>query len=706
MSKHIVVVVICLLSSAAAAPGAQPADGATPARLLSALQAQLAGGELEAARQTARRYVVLDAGNAAVWYNLAGLEEHAGDRDAAADAFSHAVAAGFDDFRAAEADDDLGGLRQDPAFVAHREAARRAWREQARAHEVLLTAGAWSPWRDLAERDASADAPTVRARWRCTDQRLEVEAQIKETHRADILPPWHGGAGLVIAVGAPAVAGDGDAARWREVALGLQDKRPAGALLFGRWQELADLAPKLKYDPVADALVYAAALPWSALAPHHPLLDDTLLINVTYFSLLPTGGSARAALVRDPGTGDAAAGWRRGATLQVNWPPESGPLLRVRAEDAVVASGVMRARAVVVAPRAGKASWRAAAPLTGQGNVVLRAGKQGVPLTLPVPDASGPLTLDVSLTMPEGASLSATEALVKVPAGWIDRARAAVPSLPAGERSSVSERLDAIVRELAARHPQDPVGPLGTTVAEVDALLARAAATGTTLPAAGPYLAILPDDDAGVGPQVALQLPAGFRRDADHLLLLLFVHAPGVETRGADVGIRSLAELAPKLGVAPDRVAVAVPLASSPAPLAAEAAAALVGRTVAWARALMPGVPIAIAGIDAYAAPVLQASLRPAPDLAGVLLMTGQDFDAWPGQDDAALRDILSRADRRMPYGWIRFREEAGPRDRALDVVRVMREVGISLATVQEVPGDLNPAQAWGRATVWASGLP
>ncbi len=250
------------------------------------------------------------------------------------------------------------------------------------------------------------------------------------------------------------------------------------------------------------------------------------------------------------------------------------------------------------------------------------------------------------------------------------------------------------------------MGALGSTVAEVDALLARAAASGTTLPAAGPYLAFLPAAGDAPPQRCAVHVPAGFVRDGRHRLLLLFLHAPGQEARGADLALRALNEMAPQLEVDPARVAIAIPVAAGPTPPDIDAAGEVVARTIAWARAVMPEVPLALAGVDAYATPVLQASLEPPVPLSGVLLVTGQGFAPWPGADDLALRAILAGADRRLSYGWIRFPDEAGPDDRALDVIGAMRETGLALHTVQEVPGDLHVSQAWGRAVIWAAGLP
>ncbi len=286
----------------------RPAAAQDTRALLGTLQSQLRAGQLEAARETARRYVALDGANPLVWYNLAGLEERAGDRAAAIAAFERAVAAGFDDFRAAEADADLGGLRQDRAFVALRDASQTRLRERCAGREVLLTAGTWSPWRDLTDRDGGDGTPTARLRLRCTGESLEIEAEVHDANPADVLAPWQGGAGLVVAVAAADEAGGSDGTRFQEVALGLQQKLPVGAILVGHWQQLVELAPKLRYDPATKGLVYLAKIPWSALAPHDPLLDDELRLNVTYVSLRREGGRAHAALLDDP-----AAGRRRRA---------------------------------------------------------------------------------------------------------------------------------------------------------------------------------------------------------------------------------------------------------------------------------------------------------------------------------------------------------------------------------------------------------
>jgi hypothetical protein len=685
--------------------GAGPAAAQDAHALRVTLQTQLRAGQLEAARETAHRYVALDPANPDVWYNLAGLEEHAGQRAAAIAAVTSAVAAGFDDFRAAEDDADLGALRQDPAFLALRDASRRTLRERSAGRAARLTAGAWSPWRDMAERHGD-DAPTARVRLRCTGDVLEIEAEVHDAHPADLLPPWQGGSGLVVAVAAPDEAGDGDGARYQEIALGLQKKLPVGAILVGQWQQLADLTPKLRYDPVTKGLVYLAQIPWSALSPHDPLLDDVLLLNVTYLSLQPAGGRSDASLLHDPAAGNAAARWRRGVALRVDWPPQSGPLLRLRPADAVVAPGAGRVTAVVVAPAAGATNWEASLPFAGHGNATLRAGKQDVPLSLQCPAATGPASLATTLTLPGGEKVEARTDLLVLPAGWQAAARRRVAGVPAAERSSVVARIDAVAQALRTRHPRDPVGALGSTVAEVEAMFARAAATGTTLPSSGPYLAILPAAGQAAMLQCAVQTPAGFARDDRHRVLLLFLHAPAQEMRGGDQALRALAEMAPKLGVDPARVAVVIPVAPGPAPPDPGTAAAIVAATIAWARAVWPEVPLAVAGVDAYATPVLQASLDPPAALAGVLLMTGADFAPWPGADDLALRAALAGADRTLSYGWIRFPDETGPGDHAPDVIRAMRGAGLALPTVQEVPGELSASQAWGRAVIWAAGLP
>jgi len=684
----------------------RPAVAQDAGALLWTLQSQLRTGQFEAARQTARRYVVLDDANPLVWYNLAGLEEQAGNRAAAVSAFQRAAATGFDDFRAAETDTDLGGLRQDPAFVTLRDASRRALRERCAGREVLLTAGTWSPWRDLTDRDGGDDAPTARVRLRCTGEHLEIEAEVHDTNPADALPPWQGGAGLVVAVTAPDEAGGSDGSRFQEVALGLQNKLPVGAILVGHWQQLVELAPKLRYDPATKGLVYLVRIPWSALTPHDPLLDPDLRLNVTYLSLRLEGGRTYATLLDDPATGDAEAGWRRGAALRVNWPPEAGPLLRVRLADTVAAPGTGRATAVVVAPAAGAASWEVGPPFAGRGNVTLRAGKQDLSLAVQHPAATGLIPLITTLTLPGGQTLESRTAALVIPADWQATARRRLASVPAAERSSVTARLDAVAQELRTRHPHDPVGALSSTLAEVDTLLASVAATGTTLPAAGPYLAFLPAAGSAPPQLCAVHLPAGFVRDGRHRLLLLFLHAPGQEARGADLALRALAEMAPELGVDSARVAVVIPVAAGPTPPDNDAASRVITAVVAWARAVMPEVPLALAGADAYAAPVLQASLEPTASLSGVLLVTGRGFAPWPGADDLALRTALAGADRRLSYGWIRFPDETGPDDRALDVIRAMRDAGLTLHVVQEVPGDLHASQAWGRAVIWAAGLP
>jgi hypothetical protein len=545
-----------------------------------------------------------------------------------------------------------------------------------------------------------------RVRLRCTSAHLEIEAEVHDTNPRDALPPWQGGAGLVVAVSTPEAMDTTDGTHFREVGLGLQQKQPIGALLVGVWQPLVELAPRLRYDPATRGLIYAARIPWAALAPLDPLLDDRLLVNVTYLSLRPQGGRDTAALLRDPATGRADARWRRGVVMRVSWPPEAGPVLRLRPADAVLAPGTGRVTAALVAPAAGEATWTSGEPFAGRGRADLRAGRQDLAIAVPVPEQTGLVPLDLTVTLPEDTLITATTEVLVLSPAWPEHARRRLSVVPAAERFAVVARLDAIAQELHDRDPRDQVGALASTIAEVDALLARAEATGTTLPAAGPFVAILPA--AGEGPPLrcAVHIPDGFARDGEHRLLLLFQHAPGLEARGADLALRALAEMGPRLGVDPARVAVVVPGAIGATPPDADQAAEIIAATTIWARTVLPAVPIALAGVDAFATPVLQFSLDQPADLAGVLLVTGAAFTPWPGADDLALRVVLADADRDLTYGWIRFPDEAGPDDRATDVIRAMRDVGLSLRGVQEIAGDLGASQAWGRAAIWAAGLP
>jgi len=680
--------------------------------LLRALREQLAAGRYEEALALARRGRDLAPGDPGFWYNLAGLEEYAGQRAAAVSALRRAVALGFDDFRHADADSDLGGLRRDAAYAELRAGWAAGLATRARARATRLVAATWSEPQDLPDRSGGLDPPRATARFRATADALEVELAVDDAAITPA-PPWQGGSGVFATVLLPEADGAAEGRHHAEFAFGLAEGVPAGALRLGdRWQRLAELVPKLRRDPATGETRLSFAIPWSVCASLHPLVDDVLGVNLTYVRRRADAAPAVAAWIADPAAGRADRPWRRGVPLRVEWPPAAGPAVRGRIADLVVRSDELALRPLaavaadqrsveiraVVRDRDGRLAGEGAWALTGSAGRRTRAGELRV--TLP----AGSVRLGLSLEVPGAAAVATWEEnLVEIPPGWEAGLSARIAAAPARERPSLEARRQAILAELATRHPLADPAALGATVDELEVLLARVAATGTSLPAGGPYLAVFPGADGGPELRCSLALPDGWRRGDPVRALLLLAQAPGGEQRAAMMTPRLLAERSrDRTGGAP-AVVVAVP--HWPLGLAAEPALAAAERLLAAVREFLDCGPVHVAGVDLLAATALELAAAQRADLAGILLVTGLDFTPYPGEGPDALAARVRDIDPTLPAGWFWFPDEQGPADQAAALRRALTDGGLELAPAQAVAGGLDFDQAWSRAVLWAAGL-
>lgn len=695
--------------AAALALALLPAVGSAQEALLDSLQQQLRDHRLPAALATARQAVDAVPGHAGLWYNLAGLEQQVGDRGRAAAALRQAVVHGFDDFRHADQDPELADLRERPVYAELRAAWASGLAARADQRTRTLAAGQWSDPIDLPDRAGGLTPPRASARLRPAAHALQIEVTVDgstELTRA----PWHGGGGVFVWVGAPAAAAEGRGGT--ELAVGLAESLPAGAVRLGRsWQRLAELTPKLRILET-DRLRYEFTVPWSACRPHHPLVDRPLLINLSVVTEAGGRASGHAAWLDDPATGEADRPWRRGVPVTVTWPAASGPALQGRPARTLLREGALAvdplaavlpddgpaSARLVLRDRRGEVAWEKTVPLPGG------AGRRTAAVSGALDVPAGSLRLGATLT---GAGLTDPPtwetALVHLPDGWLAGARERARQAPAAERASLRWRLDAIADAAASHTERAPAGALGTTVDEVESLLARLQATGSTLPAGGPYLAAAPDI-AGRGPLAcSLALPDGWRPGDPATVVLLLARAPGAADRAVPRVPRLLAERAERTGTAPPPVILAwphLPREHDPG-LARARATDLLG----WLRDFLGSGPVHVAGVDLLAATALElAAARPA-DVAAVLALTGLNFTPYPDATPADLGARLADLPSDLPVGWYWFPDEQRDGDQAAALRQALQARGLAVSPARAIPGGLDATQAWTRSVTWAAGL-
>ena len=696
--------------AAAAAPSASASAAAQPAaELLRRLWEELQAERFADALATARQGAAQELPNAGLWYNLAGLEEKHGDHNAAVAAFRRAVALGFDDFRHADEDADLGDLQRDPAYGVLRMQWAADLQAQALARAHTLVIGGWSAPIELSDRGRGGGSPEATLRLRPGPAGLEFELSIAG-HEITTRTPWQGGSGVLVALTLPETPEAAEGSYHCEFAFGTSEAElPAGAIRLGsHWQRVAELTPKLRQDHATGRLRLTFAIPWSLCGNLHPAVDPALGLNVTYVRRGGVLAQGQAALLDDPAAGRPDRRWRRGVPLRWLWPASAAPVVHGRPGDLVLRRRELLFEPLaVVAATASPATVRLVlrdrhgtlhdqADLAVAGEAGLRRRHVALPVGLP----SGSAQLGASYhDSAAGASAGWQTAILCLPHGWEATTAARLAALPDRERPSVRKHVDEALAELTARHERSDVTALGAVVDEIESLLERFATTGTTLPSGGPYLATMPARDGRPELRCSLYLPDRWRRGQEVRTLLLLVRMAGGHHHAVMRTPQLLADLAGAGGEITTRVALAIP--HLPAAADPGGATAQVAGLIDWLRDFLACGPLHVAGVDLLAATALEAAAGKREDLAGILMLTGLNFAPYPPGDLAAQVARFSALDPSLPAGWYWFPGEEGPDDQAAALRGALRAAGLRLSPARPVAGGLDFGQAWQRSLHW-----
>ena len=275
-------------------------------------------GNTEEALPLCRDYAEKYPGDALMLYNLACLENGAGNEERAADAFGRAIAAGFEDFDHALKDPDLAGVDAVPGLI-ETETARLAALTVARA--PVLAYGAWSPDLPLTDRTSLSGAelsglsdPVLRLGWQPTGLDIEVNAaeDWAGMGSGEALSPANGGSGLFLSLSIPDGRSPFTSANHFLFAFGVEKGAGIGAMFIPeqqRWQRIQELDPKIRMDD-AGRYNLVAFLPWQAVMPFHPLVDAPLGINAGLF-MGGAAGPVMASLLQAQDLRDPTAVTRR-----------------------------------------------------------------------------------------------------------------------------------------------------------------------------------------------------------------------------------------------------------------------------------------------------------------------------------------------------------------------------------------------------------
>ena len=657
-------------------------------------------------------------------YNQACLENTTGRREAAAATFARAVAAGFEDFDLARTDPDLTDLQEHPTLL-------EIYREFDESLDRTTAAGtlhlAWRvPTAELAlsgqDGTLGEGGPGLTLTWTSAGLDIDLRASGPWARLADpeMLAPWNGGAGLIVTLGIP----DGETAAQTTnhfvFAFGSERERPIGALYLPgqkRWQAIAELQPKIRVD-AEENLELQTMVPWSAILPYDPVVDERLGFNAAV-RVPGVQGDRPAALLDDPAAFRPGALYRRVLPLVFDLDSLTDDVLVGKVSGTISTAEPVTVELAAVSSRAG--SGRLTLDFLGGPDQSLLPGGQasgGIELTAGLNAitrqadfsalATGAYVIKAELDFPSGAAYSWGSTILQLAPGWHEEYEGRIGSLAPQEQPTAAYHLDSIVRTLAHHHPRRSPGPIITTLNELGRMLDSADENGSILPDSGLFQMVYagPEGDHRV---CHLYLPAGWKIAKVLNPVVILTAAVNMTTPIADRAGQNYEQgrQKPTLKAGQDEgfpvylvPRLAPPEAGRPEDLNAETTACL-----AWVTRTFGTGKVSVAAADLGAAAVLQTAAGQAGILKALTVYAGRDLEPWPQADRDFLRQRLADFPPQLPVTWNDFVTETRRGGQAPLILEVLQESGANIVAVEEVRGGVNFTQVADRTVLWAEGL-
>jgi hypothetical protein len=714
--------------------GDPPAGPVSPTQLGRTDQENLARTIVDLLRQErrdealalCRTYVARYPDDSDMLYNLACLENMTGHPEQALATFSAAVAAGFDDFDLAFSDPDLDSLKFHPGMVDLSLAHQLRLSDLAAARTVNLSWQTPSPPLPLTagyDQPGNTD-PTLRLTWTPVGLDLVLAAGASWSGLAapNILAPWNGGPGLVFTLGISEADRPNDyrAANNFLFAFGLEKGAPAGATFLtdqNRWQVIAELQPKIRLDAQGH-LEMRTTVPWDAILPYNPLVDERLGVNA---ALRLTGPDAPtpASLLPDPAAFRPQAASRRVVPLIFGIESIGEEIFVGKVSHSLSDSLPVTLDLAAVSTATGTGQLTLDF-LEGPGQSLLPEGQvaEAVELTkgpnrlTRQADFSaldtGAYVIQAALSFPSGRTLSWGTTVLQLAPGWQEDYRRRIDHLEPQEKPTALYHLDTIIAAVAAHHPRRGPGALVTALGELDKLLDNAAAGGSILPDQGSFLAVY----AGPGgdPRLChLYLPARWRAAAKLNPVLTITPATGMAGALADRMGRNY-ELGARKPTLKTVDEVGFPVYLVPRLAAAGARGPWDMQTeieacLDWARQSFSAATVSLVGVSQGAGAVLGLAAGKAGALNALLIYAGKDLEPWPQADLGYIQQELANFPPHLPLTWIDFVDETALAGQGRQILQALEKLGSNIVDTQEVRGPLNFTQVADRTVLWAEDL-
>ncbi|MBM4131506.1 hypothetical protein FJ250_10865, partial [bacterium] len=644
----------------AGAPAAQPGSVApSPAARIAELQR---AGRVAEALAALRQELAGRPGDALLLYNRACLENRLGQGEQAVASLRAALAAGYDDLAHAAGDPDLR-LGEAAPRLARLLADERARRDQlsARRGARLEQGVAVTLPLEPAPGDSVADGSRVTVTWRRAHLELRLEAP---DGRGRWLPageaaPWQRTGGLLVVLGPHAGDGSGETDDAFVFGFGLEKNAGVGAVYLpeaGGWQRVRELAPKIR-GAGSDRLVIDVSIPWTAIAPYHPLVDAGLGLNVL---LVGGGGEPGPRLVPARVLERAGEPRHLAARLDCEARSAASGSFAGRTSASLVRGGQVALNLVAVSAAAG-AGTLALAFSDSDGNPLLTgqaAEPQAVEILAGVTRLNraldfsrlrpGPCHVSAALTLPGGGRAEWATWLLNLGADWETTYLDAIKPLRADEQPTARYFLERIGAAAAAHRGRRDPGALATTLADLNLMLARFGVSGSLLPEEGLAPFVYPGP-GGADRLCRLVLPPGRPPEARLRPVVLAGHPEADAPRLAERVLRFLAadgDGAPPRAAGRDVWPVFV-IAPAVADRVDELEACL-----RWAGARFGDGECLLAAQLAAVAPALALAAAGQPPLAGLQLFIGGKLEPWPADRD------VPPPPGGLPVTWVEFTQE------------------------------------------------
>jgi len=673
-----------------------------------------------------RTYIEEFPDDPSMLYNLACLENMAGRPEEALAAFTAAMAAGFDDLPMAFNDPDLASLKYHPDMInlslehqlrlsrlATARAVTLAWQET--SPPVPLVAGYSEPM---------AGDPEIRLTWTPVGLGIELHAGgvWSSLVGPDNLAPWNGGAGLVFTLGIPdsSRSGSYQSANHFLFAFGMEKGTATGATFLAdqnRWQTISELHPKIRLDE-ADNLELRTTIPWAAILPYNPLVDDQMGINAT-LRLTGPGAPTPVSLIPDPAAFRPSSALRRVVPVAFRAESVGEEVFVGKVSNTISGTDPVTLDLVAVSLEEGTGRLDLDF-LGGPGQSLLPDGRVSGTLKLTrglnrltrqadfTALETGAYLIKAELTFPSGGTLSWDSNILQLAPGWQKEYRERIDRLNPEEKPTAAYHFDSITEAIDAHHPRRGPGAIVTTLVELGRMLDSANTGGSILPDQGSFLAVYsgPDGDTRL---CHLYLPALWKTAGRLNPVLTFTSATG--TVGAIAG---------RLGrnyeqgnrkptfQANDEVGFPVYLVPRLAPVGARQPVDWFAETeacLAWARSTFASATVSVVGVDQAAGYALRlAGLQPG-SLNAMLIFAGGNLEPWPQADKAFIEKQLGDFPVDLPLTWNDFVHETDLSGQGPTILQVLQRLGVNILEVQEVRGALNFTQIADRTVLWTESL-